>query len=101
MGVLFPAAAAPRCRYIQELRGSLSYCLHGWQRCGDAWKGRDLRAQGRERWWWQEEVSAKTPHLFSFSTKSSCHVQDVWHPACMYDLTFCCTLLNVHSLFIR
>merc|ERR1711862_222773 len=56
--VLLPASAASRVRHLQELRGSLPCCLHGWQRLCYAWQGRVLRAsrggrQGRR----QEEVN--------------------------------------------
>merc|ERR1712217_214877 len=58
--VQLPATAAPGVRYLQELRGSLARCLHGWQRRGDAWQGHLVRAQGRGwRCWWQEEVSGE------------------------------------------
>merc|ERR1711972_803903 len=58
--VQLPAAAAIGLRHLQELRGPLARCLHGWQWCGDAWQGHLLRAQGRGwRCWWQEEVSTE------------------------------------------
>merc|ERR1712217_659546 len=58
--VQLPAAAAFGLRHLQELRGPLPRCLHGRQRCCNAWQGHLVRAQGRG--WWrrrQEEVSAK------------------------------------------
>merc|ERR1711976_1081483 len=55
--VQLPASAASRLRQLQELRGSVPRRLHGWQRCGHAWKDHQLRAEGRWRCWWQEEVS--------------------------------------------
>merc|ERR1711988_389375 len=58
--VQLPAAAAPGVRHLQELRGPLPRCFHGWQRRGDAWESHLVRAQGggwrRRR---QEEVSAE------------------------------------------
>merc|ERR1712086_30382 len=54
-------AAAARCRYLQELRGSFTRCLHGWKRCGDVGQGHLLRADRRGRQVGrQEEVSQ--PH---------------------------------------
>merc|ERR1711972_156709 len=56
--VQLPAAAAVGLRHLQELRGPLARCLHGWQWCGDAWQGHLLRAQGGGwRCRRQEEVS--------------------------------------------
>merc|ERR1711904_636739 len=62
--VLLPTPAATRLRHLQKLRGSLSSCLYGRKRRSDAWKGCDLRAQGR-RWWCrrQEEVSTVKGHF--------------------------------------
>merc|ERR1712066_545658 len=58
--VQLPAAAAPGVRHLQELRGPVPRCLHGWQRRGDAWQSHLVRAQGRGwRCWRQEEVSAE------------------------------------------
>merc|ERR1711862_935278 len=52
-----PATAAARVRQLQELRGSLPCCLHGWQRLRYVGKGHLLRAQGGcRRRWRQEEV---------------------------------------------
>merc|ERR1711972_265559 len=57
--VQLPAAAASGLRHLQELRGPLPRCLHGWQRCGHAWQGDLLRAQGGgRRCRRQEEMSA-------------------------------------------
>ncbi|CAJ1350432.1 unnamed protein product, partial [Effrenium voratum] len=44
--VQLPAPAAFGVRHLQELRGLVSRGLHGWQRCGDARQGGELRAQG-------------------------------------------------------
>ena len=44
--VQLPAPAASRVRHLQELRGSVSGCCHGWQRRRDAWKGGEPRAKG-------------------------------------------------------
>merc|ERR1712226_105390 len=56
--VQLPATAAARVRQLQELRGSLSCCLHGRQRLRHVGKGHLLREEGGCRWcWWQEEVS--------------------------------------------
>merc|ERR1711982_323670 len=55
--VQLPAPAALGVRHLQELRGPVPCCLHGWQRCCHAWQGHLLRAQGggfRRR---QEEMS--------------------------------------------
>merc|ERR1712139_614407 len=54
--VLVHAAAAFGVRQLQELRGPLASGLHGRERCGDAWEGGRLRAQGGSLCWWQEEV---------------------------------------------
>merc|ERR1712217_42585 len=58
--VQLPASAAFGLRHLQELRGPVPCCLHGRQRCGDAWQGGELRAQGGRRQGWQEEVRAST-----------------------------------------
>merc|ERR1712178_399042 len=47
--MLLCASAAPGVRHLQELRGSFTRCIHGWQWCCDAWKGHLLRAEGRRR----------------------------------------------------
>merc|ERR1712050_533840 len=54
--VQLPAPAAAGVRHLQELRGPLPRGLHGRQRCGDAWEGDLLRAEGGSRRRWQEEV---------------------------------------------
>merc|ERR1712124_133537 len=66
--VQLPASAAFGLRHLQELRGPVPCCLHGWQRCGDAWQGGELRAQGGRRQGWQEEVRA--PFCLSFASAS-------------------------------
>merc|ERR1711957_999003 len=56
--VRLSAATPPRVRFLQELRGSLSCCVHGWQWSRHAWQDYFLRAE--ERWCWrrQEKMSA-------------------------------------------
>merc|ERR1712039_115652 len=79
--VQLPAAAAPGVRHLQELRGPLPRCLHGWQRCGHAWQGDLVRAQGRG---WrrrrQEEVSAEccTCRLVDNSSQSTLYSLESW-----------------------
>merc|ERR1712146_204949 len=55
--VQFPATAAARVRYFQELRGLVARGLYGWQRCRHVGQGHLLRAQGGGCCGWQEEVS--------------------------------------------
>merc|ERR1712139_259868 len=55
-GRMFLSTSAAACvRHIQELRGPLPCCLHGWQRCGDAWKSDLMRAEGGWRQGWRQE----------------------------------------------
>merc|ERR1712084_98180 len=51
------AAAAIGVRHLQELRGLVACCIHGWQWCGHVGQGDLLRAQGGSGCWRQEEVS--------------------------------------------
>merc|ERR1712086_46978 len=65
--MLLPATAAACVRHLQELRGPVPCRLHGWQRCRDAWEGRDLRAQGGWCGGRQEEVNWHPGPLMAFS----------------------------------
>merc|ERR1712083_1023951 len=59
--VQLPAAAAIGVRYFQELRGTFTCCLHGWQRRCDAWQSHLLRAEGGSSCRWQEKMSPQHP----------------------------------------
>merc|ERR1712039_394895 len=61
--VQLPAAAASGVRHLQELRGPLPGCVHGWKWRGDAWQGHLLRAEGRCSWWCRRQEEVRQTHL--------------------------------------
>merc|ERR1712151_632357 len=55
--VLLPATAAIGVRLLQELRGPLARCFHGWQRSRHVGQGCELRKEGGGREGRQEVMS--------------------------------------------
>merc|ERR1712060_958782 len=71
-------SAASGLRHIQELRGFVACCIHGWQRRGHVGQGRLLRAQGGGCGWGQEEVSTELAGTWTASAAPECVLGVFW-----------------------